>query len=315
MNDPLEGGVSNVALRVDDLHKTFDPGLMKAKVEVLKGLSFEVQRGIIFGFLGPNGAGKTTTIKAIAGLIWPDAGAIEICGLPHTDEAAKRRIGFMAENPYFYPYLTGREFLEFHAELLSLGTEFASSRVPEALEKVSMSDHADRLMRTYSKGMLQRMSLAQALLGKPEVLILDEPMSGLDPLGRRDVRDIILAERQRGTTVFFSSHIIPDVETICDRVAIVADGRVRAVGEVRDLVAQEVEAYEVAFVGMAPSTVSTPLLASHAGNDASWVRVAAEHRDQLMRELVDGGARIVGLSPVRSSLEEFLLVHYEGGAS
>lgn len=307
--------MSNVALRVDDLKKTFDPGLMKAKVEVLKGLSFEVQRGIIFGFLGPNGAGKTTTIKAIAGLIWPDAGSIEICGLPHTDEAAKRRIGFMAENPYFYPYLTGREFLEFHAELLALASDVVSSRVSQALEKVSMSDHADRLMRTYSKGMLQRMSLAQALLGEPELLILDEPMSGLDPLGRRDVRDIILGEKERGTTVFFSSHIIPDVETICDRVAIVADGRVQAVGEVRDLVAQEVEAYEVAFVGTAPSTLNTPVLAGHTGSDASWVRVAAGHRDQLIRELVDDGVRIVGLSPVRSSLEEFLMVHYQGGAS
>ena len=307
--------MSNVALRVDHLKKTFDPGLMKAKVEVLKGLSFEVQRGIIFGFLGPNGAGKTTTIKAIAGLIWPDAGSIEICGLPHTDEDAKRRIGFMAENPYFYPYLTGREFLEFHAELLALASDVVSVRVSQALEKVSMSDHADRLMRTYSKGMLQRMSLAQALLGEPELLILDEPMSGLDPLGRRDVRDIILGEKERGTTVFFSSHIIPDVETICDRVAIVADGRVQAVGEVRDLVAQEVEAYEVAFVGTAPSTLNTPVLASHTGSDASWVRVAAGHRDQLIRELVDDGVRIVGLSPVRSSLEEFLMVHYQGGAS
>ena len=307
--------MSNVALRVDHLKKTFDPGLMKAKVEVLKGLSFEVQRGIIFGFLGPNGAGKTTTIKAIAGLIWPDAGSIEICGLPHTDEDAKRRIGFMAENPYFYPYLTGREFLEFHAELLALASDVVSLRVSQALEKVSMSDHADRLMRTYSKGMLQRMSLAQALLGEPELLILDEPMSGLDPLGRRDVRDIILGEKERGTTVFFSSHIIPDVETICDRVAIVADGRVQAVGEVRDLVAQEVEAYEVAFVGTAPSTLNTPVLASHTGSDASWVRVAAGHRDQLIRELVDDGVRIVGLSPVRSSLEEFLMVHYQGGAS
>ena len=307
--------MSNVALRVEDLKKTFDPGLLKAKVEVLKGLSFEVQHGVIFGFLGPNGAGKTTTIKAIAGLIWPDDGVIEICGLPHTDEAAKRKIGFMAESPYFYPYLTGREFLDFHAELLALPADIAPTRVSEALEKVSMADRADRLMRTYSKGMLQRMSLAQALLGEPEVLILDEPMSGLDPLGRRDVRDIILAERERGTTVFFSSHIIPDVETICDRVAIVVDGTVQAVGEVRDLVAQEVEAYEVAFVGAAPPALTTPVLASQTGSDASWVRVAAGHRDQLIRELVDDGARIVGLSPVRSSLEEFLLVHYQGGGS
>jgi ABC-2 type transport system ATP-binding protein len=311
----LEGGLSDVALRVEGLEKTFDPGLMKAKVEVLKGLSFEVERGTIFGFLGPNGAGKTTTIKAIVGLIWPDSGAIEICGWPHTTERAKKSMGFMAENPYVYPYLTGREFLEFHAELLALASDVATPRVSDVLDRVTMSSVADRHMRTYSKGMLQRMSLAQALLGEPELLILDEPMSGLDPLGRRNVRDIILSERRRGTTVFFSSHIIPDVETICDRVAIVADGRVRAVGEVRDLVAHEVEAYEVAFAGVDIEDLETRGIESHAGSDAAWVRVATERRDALIRELVEKGARIVGIAPVRSSLEDFLLEHYKGGAS
>jgi ABC-2 type transport system ATP-binding protein len=305
--------VTDVALSIDGLYKSFDPGLFERRVEVLKGLMLEVRRGETFGFLGPNGAGKTTTIKAITGLIRPDRGRISICGLPHDRLEARARIGFMAESPYVYNHLTGREFLEFHAELLDLERHRIAGRVDELLELVSMSGPAGRAMRTFSKGMLQRLSLAQALLGRPELLILDEPMSGLDPVGRRDVRDIILAEKERGTTVFFSSHIIPDVETICDRVAILVDGTVRAVGEVRELVAQEADAYELSFVGGDGGALSTPLLASHQGNDAGWVRVASEHRDRLIRELADAGARLVALSPVRSTLEDFVLRHYEGG--
>jgi ABC-2 type transport system ATP-binding protein len=306
--------VTDVALSIDGLHKSFDPGLFERRVEVLKGLSLEVRRGETFGFLGPNGAGKTTTIKAVTGLIRPDRGRISVCGIAHDRIEAREKIGFMAEQPYVYNHLSGCEFLEFHAELLGLPRARVAGRVAELVELVSMSGHARRPMRTYSKGMLQRLSLAQALLGRPELLILDEPMSGLDPVGRRDVRDLILAEKERGTTVFFSSHIIPDVETICDRVAIVVDGRVRAVGEVRDLVAHEADAYELSFVCGDEVTLTTPLLASHRGNDARWARVAGEHRDALIRELAAVGARLVALAPVRSTLEEFVLRHYEGGA-
>jgi ABC-2 type transport system ATP-binding protein len=309
----MEERVAEIALSIDGLYKSFDPGLFERRVDVLTGLTLEVRRGETFGFLGPNGAGKTTTIKAITGLIRPDRGRISICGLPHDRLEARGRIGFMAESPYVYNHLTGREFLEFHAELLGLPRHQIAGRVDELLELVSMGSHAGRPMRTFSKGMLQRLSLAQALLGRPELLILDEPMSGLDPVGRRDVRDIILAEKERGTTVFFSSHIIPDVETICDRVAILVDGRLRAVGEVRDLVAQEADAYELTFVGLDGNALETPLLAIHQGSDAWWVRVASEHRDRLIRELADAGARLVALSPVRSTLEEFVLRHYEGG--
>jgi ABC-2 type transport system ATP-binding protein len=307
--------VHEVQLEVRDLQKTFDPGLFEAKVEVLRGVSFEVSQGEIFGFLGPNGAGKTTTIKAITGLIRPDAGEIRVCGVPHSDLEARRRIGFMPENPYFYNHLTGREFLRFAAELLGMGRAGVESRIDELLELVSMERGADRPMRTFSKGMLQRIALAQALLGSPDLLILDEPMSGLDPVGRRDVRDIIIGQRERGTTVFFSSHIIPDVETICDRVAIMAEGTIRATGTVRELVAHEVEAYELTFVGVAPERLATPVLASHSGSDASWARVSSLNRDALIQELAAAGARLVSLTPVRSTLEEFLMQHFEGGSS
>jgi ABC-2 type transport system ATP-binding protein len=294
-------------LRVRDLRKTFHPGLFEASVQALRGVTFAVGEGEVFGFLGPNGAGKTTTIKAILGLVRPDAGEITVCGLPHTASAARRRLGFAPESPAFYQHLSGSEFLEFCAALLRLPTSVARARAGALLERVGMAAHAGRPMRTYSKGMLQRVSLAQALLGEPELLILDEPMSGLDPLGRSDVRDLILEQKRLGTTVFFSSHIIPDVETICDHAAVLVEGEVRAVGSVRDLLADEAEAYEVTFVGTLPAPPRTPVTASHAGSDVSWLRVSAERRDDLVRELSQAGVRVVSLVPVRSSLEAFLL--------
>jgi ABC-2 type transport system ATP-binding protein len=307
--------VANIQLEVRNLHKTYHPGLFEKDVEVLKGLSLEVRRGEVFGFLGPNGAGKTTTIKAITEIIMPDAGSIRICGLPHTDLKAKRCTGFMTESPYVYRHLSGKEFLRFCGELLGMPRGDLERRIWAVLDEVGMAAHADRKMGTFSKGMLQRTALAQALLGEPELLILDEPLSGLDPVGRRDVRDIILAQAAAGVTVFFSSHIIPDVETICDRVAIVVDGEVRACGTVAGLMTDEAAISEATFTGLQPEELQTPLVASHTGGDASWARVAAAHREQLIRELADRGARLVSLNPVRGNLEDLLMRHFEGGES
>ena len=303
--------MTDIQLSVRDLQKTFYPGLFEAAIEVLKGLSFEVARGEIFGFLGPNGAGTTTTIKAITEIIYPDAGEITVCGLPHTSLEAKRRIGFMSESPYIYRHLTGREYLRFSGELLGVDRSGLADRISRVLDQVGMSGRADRTMGTYSKGMLQRVALAQALLGEPELLILDEPMSGLDPVGRRDVRDIILDQAAAGVTVFCSTHIIPDVEMICDRVAIIVDGRVRAIGAVSELVPDETTSYEATFVGAVPSDLRTPLEAHHVASGASWVRVAAENHDSLIQELNDRGARVVSLDPVRATLEDLLMRHYE----
>jgi len=306
-----EEKLTDIRLSVRDLRKTFDPGLFEAKVEVLKGLSFEVERGEIFGFLGPNGAGKTTTIKAITEIIYPDAGEIRVCGLPHTSLEAKRRVGFMTESPYVYRHLTGRESLRFCAELLELSRSGLEDRISRVLEEVGMAASGDRTMGTYSKGMLQRVALAQALLGEPELLILDEPMSGLDPVGRRDVRDIILRQAAAGATVFFSSHIIPDVETLCDRVAIVVDGTVRAIGAVRDLLSGTADRCEATFSGAEPDELTTPLLARHVGSGEAWVMVSSEHRDALIGELGEKGARLVSINPVGSTLEDLLMRHYE----
>jgi ABC-2 type transport system ATP-binding protein len=303
--------MTDIQLSVRDLRKTFHPGLFEASIEVLKGLTFEVERGEIFGFLGPNGAGKTTTIKAITEIISPDAGEIRVCGLPHTSLEAKRRIGFMTESPYIYRHLTGREYLRFSGELVGFDRAGLEGRISHILEEVGMGARADRTMGTYSKGMLQRVALAGALLGEPELLILDEPMSGLDPVGRRDVRDIILTQAVAGVTVFFSTHIIPDVEMICDRVAIVVDGKVRAVGAVSELVSAEATSYEATFVGAVPADLETPVLANHVASGESWVQVTAEHRDDLMVELGERGARVVSLNPVRTTLEDLLMRHYE----
>jgi ABC-2 type transport system ATP-binding protein len=303
--------MADIQLSIRDLRKTFHPGLFESSIEVLKGLSFEVARGEVFGFLGPNGAGKTSTIKAITEIIYPDSGEILICGLPHTSLEAKRRLGFMTESPYVYRHLTGREFLRFCGELLGLDRSGLEDRISLVLGEVGMAGRADRTMGTYSKGMQQRVALAQALLGNPELLVLDEPMSGLDPIGRRDVRDIILNRAKSGVTVFFSSHIIPDVEMICDRVAIIVDGTIRSVGTVSDLVSHEALGFEATFIGVAPDALATPLLAHHIGSGESWVRVATTHREDLVTELSERGARLVSLNPVRATLEDLLMHHYE----
>jgi len=304
--------MADIQLSVENLRKTFHPGLFESPIEVLKGLSFDVRRAEIFGFLGPNGAGKTTTIKAITELIYPDSGTIAVCGLPHTTLEAKRKIGFMTESPYVYSHLTGREFLRFCAELLGVVRSQQEDRISRVLDDVGMADSGDRKMGEYSKGMLQRVAFGQALLGDPELLILDEPMSGLDPIGRRDVRDLILQQAAAGVTVFFSSHIIPDVEALCDRVAIVVDGRVRAVGSVRNLVSREADRFEVTFAGASPEELSTRLLAHHVGSGEAWVRVSSEDREALIRELADRGARLVSMNPLRATLEDLLMTHSEG---
>jgi len=304
--------MAEIQLSVENLRKTFHPGLFESPIEVLKGLSFDVRRAEIFGFLGPNGAGKTTTIKAITELIYPDSGTIAVCGLPHTTLEAKRKIGFMTESPYVYSHLTGREFLRFCAELLGVVRSQQEDRISRVLDDVGMAGSGDRKMGEYSKGMLQRVAFGQALLGDPELLILDEPMSGLDPIGRRDVRDLILQQAAAGVTVFFSSHIIPDVEALCDRVAIVVDGRVRAVGSVRDLVSREADRFEVTFAGASPEELSTRLLAHHVGSGEAWVRVSSEDREALIRELADRGARLVSMNPLRATLEDLLMTHSEG---
>ncbi len=220
-------------IELEDLRKTYRIGFWRKRVEALRGVTLKVQAGDLYGFIGPNGAGKSTAIKILLGLLSPDAGRATLMGKPAGSPAGRMQVGFLPEQPYFYDYLTGREFLDFYGRLSGITWRELRKRVSEVSDLVSMRpDVLDRKLRTYSKGMLQRIGLAQALISKPKLVILDEPMSGLDPLGRRDVRNILKGLHADGITVFYSSHVLSDVEAICTRLAMVVGGQIRRAGTV-----------------------------------------------------------------------------------
>src|SRR5688572_32141053 len=226
------------AIRTEGLTKQYRVGFWRLRPYMaLDGLSLDVRQGEVFGFLGPNGAGKTTTLKLLMQLIYPSSGHAEILGRPVGDVGVKRRIGYLPENPYFYDYLTAEELLEYFAGLFGYGAAERRSRASTLLDEVGIGAERRMQLRKFSKGMIQRVGIAQALLNDPEVLFFDEPMSGLDPLGRREIRHLILRLRDRGCTVFFSSHVLADAETLCSRVAIVAGGRLAAAGSLSEILA------------------------------------------------------------------------------
>ena len=251
-------------IRVSGLRKEFRHGFFMRRVLAVKGVSFEVSSGEIFGFLGPNGAGKTTTIKMLTGLISATGGEATLFGDPVPSPRALARVGFLPENPYVYPYLTPTEFVELCARLSGLSGKAARSRTRQVLDQVGVLYAADRPVRRLSKGMLQRTGLAAALVSDPELLILDEPMSGLDPVGRKEVRDIILDERKNGRTIFFSTHILSDVETMCDRVAILRKGEVVVSGRLGELLRSDVRRTDVALVGASEELERELQAAGHA---------------------------------------------------
>jgi ABC-2 type transport system ATP-binding protein len=229
---------NDVVLKTDSLSKIFKVGFWGRKVTAVQNLDLEVRRGEVFGFLGPNGAGKTTTLKMLMGLIYPTSGTAWIFGREMGDPQTKARLGFLPESPYFYDYLTSREFLAFYGHLFGLRGAVLGKRIDELLELVGMTHAKDLQLRKFSKGMLQRVGIAQALINDPELVVLDEPMSGLDPIGRKEVRDLILRLKESGKTVLFSSHILHDAEVLCDRVAMILKGSLVACGLVTDLLDQ-----------------------------------------------------------------------------
>lgn len=304
----------DLALELSDLRKCYWGHLRLRRFQVLSGLSLSVRRGEIFGLLGQNGAGKTTAIKIVLGLIFPDSGTVRILGRKNTVAAVRQSIGFLPENPYFYEYLTAREFLDYCGRLFGFSAEERQQRIDEILERVGMAGRADVQLRKFSKGMVQRIGLAQALINDPELVILDEPMSGLDPIGRREFRDIILSLRERGKTVFFSSHILSDAETLCDRVAIVKDGVVRAEGRLEDLLRPTVRWWEVSFSGPAFDG-----LGSAAGEVLSvrgpetLVRVHSEDDlGGLLEAVGRAGGRLISVMPRRDTLEDLYLKEVSG---
>jgi len=295
-------------LAVDRLEKTYWGHLRLRRYHVLKGLGLKVGQGEIFGLLGQNGAGKTTAIKIILGLVFPDAGSVRIFGRTNTVASVRARIGFLPENPYFYEYLTGREFLDYCGRLFAFSAYERQRRVEAMLDLVGMGSRADVQLRKFSKGMVQRIGLAQALINDPDLVILDEPMSGLDPIGRREFRDIILSLKQKGKTVFFSSHILSDAEALCDRVGIVKDGRIGAQGRLGDLLTPSVRWWEVTFSGPALEALGVGAEPVAVRGTESLARVRTEEDLGALLEAVRAkGGKLIAVVPHRDTLEDLYL--------
>jgi ABC-2 type transport system ATP-binding protein len=301
-------------LHVSDLQKTFTRGLLRRRVEALRGITLAVERGEIFGFLGPNGAGKTTTIKILMGLIYPSGGRAELLGAPAGDRAAKARVGYLPENPYFYDYLSVRELLDMVGRLHGLPRATRRRRSGALIERVGLEAAADRPLRSFSKGMLQRAGLAQALIGEPELVVLDEPMSGLDPVGRKEVRDLVVELRERGTTVFFCTHILADASALCDRVGILVRGTLRDVGSLAQLLDPRVLGVEVVWQAPADAVEGLRRFAGQHREAALGHVLDVADLDQahaFVRALLAADGRLVQLAPHRQSLEALLMSEVE----
>ena len=300
-----------IQIRARGLRKTFRTGFTMRAVEAVRGIDLDVKDGEIFGFIGPNGAGKTTTIKMLTGLIHPTDGEAWIQERPVADPSSRRQLGFLPEGTYFHEYLTGRELLDFHARLLGLPRDVRQERIPKLLERVGIPHAADMRIRSYSKGMRQRAGLAQALVGDPDILILDEPMSGLDPLGRKDVRDLILLLRDEGKTIFFTSHILADAEMICDQVAIIVRGKIVHQGYLDDLLGQESSGVELVVEGI-DEALFEELKAVAQRAVVQGPRFLFEFTDESEAEKAldrvrNGQGRIRSLVPQRRSLEDLFV--------
>jgi ABC-2 type transport system ATP-binding protein len=301
------------AVRTRNLTKDYPVGFWRPRPRrALDNLTLEVSAGEVFGLLGPNGAGKTTTLKLLMQLLYPTSGHAEILGRPAGEASVKRRIGYLPENPYFYDHLTAEELLSYFAALFGYSGRSRRQRVELLLDQVGIGPERRLQLRRFSKGMLQRVGLAQALINEPDVVFLDEPMSGLDPLGRRAVRELVLGLRDAGCTVFFSSHILSDAEAICSRVAILVGGRLVSSGFVRELLAFEIRGWELVVANIDP--VDAERLAGEAtrvttigGGHVVLVLPATASPEKLLMELASRGAQPLSLNPVRPTLEDFFV--------
>ncbi|MBR2197102.1 MAG: ABC transporter ATP-binding protein [Fibrobacter sp.] len=293
-------------IQIEHLHKTYMSGfLMKPKL-ALKDVSLHVEPGQIYGFIGPNGAGKSTTIKVLTGLLNFDSGKVLVNGISPRDVKSRRFIGYSPEQPYFYDYLTGRELLQFYGKLVGLEGNLLNERITWALQLLHADkDWIDRRLRSYSKGMMQRVGIAQAILGKPKLLILDEPMSGLDPMGRRDVREAILELNRDGVTIFYSSHLLSDVESISHRVAMIVDGRIVREGTVDEITDSCGIEYHVRTRVAVPAK-DLPEGITLAGHPQEVICADDAARDRLLRYCLDNGIAVEKMDHKRPSLEDIL---------
>jgi ABC-2 type transport system ATP-binding protein len=297
-------------VEVVGLEKTYRTAMRRRRVRALEGISFSVEPGEIFGFVGPNGAGKTTTIRILMGLIRASAGSAKLFGHPVPSRAARARLGFLPEAPYFYEYLTVTELLDLVGRLFGMDRAARRRRADELCELVGLAGARKQPMRSFSKGMLQRAGIAQALMSDPELVVLDEPTSGLDPLGRKEVRDIILDLRARKKTVFFSSHILADVQAIADRVAIIVKGKLHDVGRIDALIDRTVRSVAVRLRADAAQMAEVEKLAARAerlGDEVSLELDGDTDVDALLASARALGAKVVSVTPRHETLEDLFL--------
>ncbi len=304
-------------IQIENLTKDFQVGFWKKRpVRALDDLTLQVERGEIFGFLGPNGAGKTTTLKILMTLLYPTSGTARILGEPVHSVTMRKRIGYLPENPYFYDYLTAEELLTYAGSLFGIRQPDLGSKVAELLSTVGLSDARRLQLRKFSKGMVQRAGLAQALINDPEVVFLDEPMSGLDPLGRREVRQVIASLKNRGVTVFFSSHILPDVEALCDRVAIMNKGRLLEAGALEEILKVKIEGHEVILARVSPGDVAILKEKCHevtSVGDRIHLRACSSREvESVLSYSLSRGAELISVNPIRPSLEEYFFTEVAG---
>ncbi len=305
--------MKEAAISIRNLKKSFKGHLSIGRIEALRGVDLNVPSSGIYGFIGPNGAGKTTTLKIITGLIFPDEGEVKIFGKPNSEFTARSNIGFLPESPYFYDYLTGEELVFFFGSLFKIPKKELKERTVSLLELVGLKGKEKLPLRKYSKGMLQRVGLAQALISDPELLILDEPMSGLDPIGRREIRDLILKLKKEGKTIFFSSHILADAEMICDEVGIIVKGKIVERGKLETLLGKEVRFWDISFRGaQVPLELSQKTVVSH--EDLTMIRVDSEEEVETALLLLQSNkSKILSVIPHKASLEEIFLSSVEEG--
>jgi ABC-2 type transport system ATP-binding protein len=301
------------AIEILGLEKTYSVGFWRKRPkQALKPLHLQVEEGEIFGFLGPNGAGKTTTLKLLMGLVFPTSGSAKILNADYRNAEIKAQIGFLPEQPYFYDYLTAHELLEYYGQLSGVAAKGRTRRVMEMLSRVGLSNAADVQLRKFSKGMLQRVGIAQAILHDPKVVFLDEPMSGLDPMGRREVRDLIAQLKVEGKTVFFSTHILSDAETLCDRVAIIHLGELRRVGAVADLTAGLQGKIEIVWHGASlPAAFKALDGQFHASGETMRGVFPQERQDAALEVLRREHLELISLTPVRASLEDYFVAQVQ----
>jgi len=297
------------AIEIQKLSKVYTTGFWRRTRRTgLSPLTLSVLAGETFGFLGPNGAGKTTTLKLLLGIVFPTSGTANILGKHFLDPEVRRKVGFLPEQPYFYDYLSAPELLDYYAQLSGVAPAERKRRIEALLPRVGLADVGNKQLRKFSKGMLQRVGIAQAIIHDPEVVFLDEPMSGLDPLGRYEIRELIQSLKDAGKTIFFSTHILSDAEALCDRVAVIHKGELRGVGVVNDLRSATAEKTEVIWLGAGTlAAVAKYVAESHVTGDTVRATVSTQELDRFLDRLRQQSARLVSVTPLHGTLEEYFL--------